>query len=212
MHLERRRIRLVGWIVRRQGLHPLPTKTPRREPPLRSPRAERAFRLRCRQRSRCVALPPLTYPIWGAGCKPAAQQTTRSFVIGIRLALSDFPNLRWRRAIAPAEIMIEIREVAKSRLISDGANGPLGKARVGQYAIGKRQALVAQEFGESDALALEEFVHIARCDAMACRDGSHIQVAIPQICHDVAFDPMQSCSANAVVFRDDCAVACRSDR
>src|SRR6266851_2026594 len=70
MHLERRRIRLVGWIVRRQGLHPLPTKTPRREPPLRSPRAERAFRLRCRQRSRCVALPPLTYPIWGGGCNP----------------------------------------------------------------------------------------------------------------------------------------------
>src|SRR6516164_8845948 len=33
MRLERRRIRLVGWIVRRQGLHPLPTKTPRRAPP-----------------------------------------------------------------------------------------------------------------------------------------------------------------------------------
>src|SRR5262245_22261362 len=33
MHLERIRIKLVGRIVRRQGLHPLPTKTPRRAPP-----------------------------------------------------------------------------------------------------------------------------------------------------------------------------------
>src|SRR6266478_1993630 len=29
MDLERRRIRLVGWIVRRQSLHHLPTKRPR---------------------------------------------------------------------------------------------------------------------------------------------------------------------------------------
>src|SRR5262249_37233101 len=82
----------VGLFVVR-ALHPLPTKAPRGEPAFRSPRVERAFRLRCRQRCRCVALPRSTYPTVAStktkpapGKDPGAQlsRQTRSIAMAVR--------------------------------------------------------------------------------------------------------------------------------
>jgi len=73
--------------------------------------------------------------------------------------------------VAAAEGAVEMREIAKAGLIGDRADGALCQPWIAQHAMGALETLVEQELRERRSLALEQHLHVARGDVMACREA-----------------------------------------
>src|SRR5882672_11788154 len=84
----------------------------------------------------------------GPGGPPAVGQASR-------VAPRVPPHLRRRCAIAAAEGVIEIRQVAEAGFERNAADWAASKARIGERPVHARQPLVKDEFGVGDPFAFE---------------------------------------------------------
>jgi hypothetical protein len=80
-----------------------------------------------------------------------------------------------------------MRDIAEAGLIGDRADGALREPWIAQHAMCVRQTLVEQEPRERRSVALEQHLHVARADAMACRDVGECQFVTVQAIEDFPF-------------------------
>ena len=105
---------------------------------------------------------------------------------GLRLPCPP-PHLR-RRHPSAGESAIEVGDVSEAAVVGDRADLVAVAARVGQPAMGARQALREHIIGEGCALALEETLDEARRAAVAVGDRRHRKIELIEVLPDVLLD------------------------
>ncbi len=105
-----------------------------------------------------------------------------------------------------------MREIAEAGVIGDRADGPLRQPGIAQHAMRAGKALVEQEPRECRSLALEQHLHVARGDAMACRKVGERQFVTVQAVEDFHFDRMQARRAHAAAIRSLGGISRRAER
>src|SRR5215467_1622978 len=121
-------------------------------------------------------------------------------------------DIRRRNAIAAAEHAIEIRDIAEAAIIRDRADLLAIAARIAEHAVGAREALRQNVFGEGGAFHLEQPLDEALRATVAGRERSHRKIASLKVSRDLLLDRGQSRRAQAATFRHVCSVARGPDR
>src|SRR5262249_41326542 len=97
-----------------------------------------------------------------------------------------------REPVLPPEAPVEIREVAETDIIGDGADRSLAGIGIEEQPVRSRQTLIDQKFRESRALRLEQALYITRGYIEARCDGRDRNVAPMTMRHDEGFREVEA--------------------
>ena len=77
-----------------------------------------------------------------------------------------------------------MREIAEADLVGDRADGAIREPWIAQQTTRARETLVEQELRERGSIALEQYLHVTRSDAVTCREASERQFGAVQVVED----------------------------
>ena len=73
-----------------------------------------------------------------------------------------FSDILGRSPVATPKAAVEIRKIAKTDVVGNGAHPPFRGSRLAQHAMSARETALEQQGGKRGAIALEQSLQIAR--------------------------------------------------